>query len=118
MSSGIQPATPGFDLLGMDRQIQRRVARQRTLHVAAWTGLAALGLRKGGVLGWLGAGAGLFALARELLLWREQQPEWRKSAAHEPSTLGRLLRTRHADPVDRASANSFPASDPPSHDTH
>jgi hypothetical protein len=115
MSQGIQPASPSFDLLRMDREIQARVVRKRALHIAAWTGVFAIGFKRGGVLGWLGTGIGLFGLARELLVWQEEQPEWRKASGHGLS-LWRLLRSKHVDPTDRASAASFPASDAPSRD--
>jgi hypothetical protein len=112
------PASPtSFDLLRMDRQIKRRVIRQRAWQIGAWTGLTGIGLKKGGVLGWLGAGVGLFGLVRELVLWREQRPEWRKASRERPS-LRRLLRTDRSDRVDQGSADSFPASDAPSHDDH
>jgi hypothetical protein len=115
MSQGIQPATPSFDLLRMDRTIRARVVRTRALHVAAWTGVVAVGLKKGGVIGWLGTGMGLFGLVRELLVWREKRPEWRKASRNGPS-FRRFLRSGQTDAVDRASAASFPASDAPSHD--
>jgi hypothetical protein len=111
MSTGIQTTPRSFDLLSMDRQIQRRVVRGHALHVAAWSGVIALGLKKGGVLGLLGAGAGVFALVRELLVWRDERPEWRKLEPRKP-LLERLLRPGHADPVEQGSAASFPASDP------
>jgi hypothetical protein len=111
MSAKPERTHESFDLLSMDRQIRRRVVRGRTLHVAAWSGAIALGLKKGGVLGWLGAGAGVFALVRELLVWRDERPEWRKFSPRKP-LLERLLRPGHVDPVDQASAASFPASDP------
>jgi hypothetical protein len=116
MSSGIQALSPTFDLLSMDRQVRRRVIRRRALKVAAWTGVAAIGLRKAGALGWIGVGVGLFALVRELLVWREERPEWRKAVSGEPDSLGRLLGSGRSDGVDRASATSFPASDATSHD--
>jgi hypothetical protein len=115
MSAGIQATPQSFDLLSMDRRIQRRVVRKRALHLAAWSGVIALGLKRGGVLGGLGAGAGVFALVRELLAWRDERPEWRKLAPRKP-LLERLLRPGHGDPVEQASAASFPASDPTTYD--
>lgn len=114
MSSGIQPTARSFDLLGMDRQIQRRVMRGHALQLAVWSGVIVLGLKKGGVFGWIGTGAGAFALVRELLSWRDEQPEWKKSSPRKP-LLERLLRPGRADRVEQASAASFPASDPTSY---
>jgi hypothetical protein len=116
MSAG-EHATPSFDLLSMDRKIQRRIARKRALKIAAWASVLAIGFKKGRFIGWLGMGAGVFALTRELLVWREEQPEWRKTAKplREGFTFRRLL-AGQSDPVDQASATSFPASDAPSHD--
>lgn len=110
-----QPATPTFDLLRMDRAIVARVVRKRALHVAAWSGVIAIGFRKGGLLGWLGTGLGLFGLVRELLVWQDERPEWRK-ASRNGLSFQRLFRSGQTDPIDRASAASFPASDAPSHD--
>jgi hypothetical protein len=115
VNAGIQTTPGSFDLLSMDRQIQRRVVRGHAVHVAAWSGLIALGFKKGGVLGWLGAGAGVYGLVRELLAWRDERPEWRKLAPRKP-LLERLLRRGHSDPVDQASAASFPASDAPTYE--
>jgi hypothetical protein len=111
----VEGSGPSFDLLGMDRQIQRRIGRERAMRVTFWLGLVALGLRQRGVFGWLGAGAGSFALVRELSVWNLERPEWqRQSIAHEGPWLRRLLRSGRADPVDQTSAKSFPASDAPS----
>jgi hypothetical protein len=101
-----------FDLMRMDRQIQRRVAGRRALEAAAMLGVVAVGLRRGGALGWAAAGLGLSALARQLWVWLEARPEWRKGA---PAHLRRLL---NGDRVDVGSAYSFPASDAPAHDLH
>jgi hypothetical protein len=101
-----------FDLMRMDRQIQRRVAGRRALKAAAMLGVVAVGLRRGGALGWAAAGLGLSALARELWVWLEARPEWRNGA---PAQLRRLL---NGDREDVGSAYSFPASDAPAHDLH
>lgn len=115
MSTDIQTTPKTFDLLRMDRRIERRIARGHALHVAAWSGVIVLSARKGGVLGWLGVGAGVFALVRRLTVWRDERPEWRTSAPRRP-LLQRLLRSGHPDRVEQASAASFPASDAPTHD--
>ena len=108
-------AGASFDLLGMDRQIRRRIVRERALRATFWMGLVAIGLRTRGVLGWLGAGAGSLALVRELSVWNEERPEWqRQRISGRGRWLRRLLRSRHSDLVDQASTTSFPASDPPS----
>lgn len=104
--------TESFDLMRMDRQIQRRVAGRRALKAAAMLGVVAVGLRRGGALGWAAAGLGLSALARELWAWFEARPEWRKRT---PANFRRLL---NGDQVDVGSAYSFPASDVPAHDLH
>jgi hypothetical protein len=110
-----QEAGPSFDLLGMDRQIRRRIVRERVLRAAFWMGLVAIGLRTRGVLGWLGAGAGSLALVRELSVWNEERPEWqRQRGSGRGPWLRRLLRSDHSDLVDQASTTSFPASDAPS----
>jgi hypothetical protein len=108
-------AGPSFDLLGMDRQIRRRIVRERVLRATFWMGLVAIGLRTRGLLGWLGAGAGSLALVRELNVWNHQRPEWqRQRSSGGGPWLRRLLRSGHDDPVDQASTTSFPASDAPS----
>lgn len=112
MTGSETPGAGTFDLLRMDRGIQRRTAGRRAAKAAAMLGVAALGSRRGGILGWAAAGVSLVALAREIWDWLEARPEWRKRA---PISLRRLL---SADRVDAASASSFPASDAPSYDLH
>lgn len=103
-----------FDLLRMDRQIQRRETLRRVTKTVAWTGLIAAAVAKRGVLGWLLAGGGIYGLVHELLDWRESRPEWSKHAGPSPhGVVGRLLARHPQDVVDNQSKFSFPASDPP-----
>lgn len=113
MTGTQKPAlAPSFDLLRMDRQIQRRVVGRRAAKAAAMLGVVAVGLRRGGLLGWAAAGLGLSGLAREMWAWLEDRPEWRKRTPIDfRSWLNR-------DRVDVSSAQSFPASDAPAHDLH
>ena len=103
-----------FDLLRMDRQIQRRQTRRRIAKVIGWTGVVAVSISRGGVLGWLVAGGGMFGLVHELVDWRDDRPEWQKQGgAHSHGVIHRLLTRHRADAVDKSSQFSFPASDPP-----
>jgi hypothetical protein len=112
--TGVQKraVAPSFDLLRMDRQIQRRVMGRRAAKAAAMLGVVAVGLRRGGALGWAAVGLGLSGIAREIWTWLEDRPEWRKRT---PDAFRRLFK---GDRVDASSAHSFPASDPPAHDLH
>jgi len=114
MSGDPLQKTESFDLLRMDRQIRRKTAASRAARAAALLGVAVFGGRRGGVLGWAAAGLGLAGLAGEVWAWLDARPEWRKQA---PLSLRRLFGSRR-DPVDVASAGSFPASDAPSYDLH
>jgi hypothetical protein len=108
------PAEGTFDLLRMDRQIQRRETRRRLTKTLAWTGLIAVSMTKRGVLGWLLAGGGVYGLVHELLDWRDSRPEWSKHVGPRPHGVVRRLLARHPrDAVDNQSKLSFPASDPP-----
>lgn len=110
-SSAMRREAESFDLMRMDRQIQRRIVGRRALKAAAMLGIVAIGLRRGGALGWAAAGLGLSALARELWVWVEARPEWRKRTPVN-------VRRPNGDRADASSAYSFPASDAPSHDLH
>jgi hypothetical protein len=111
-AAGIQAApAASFDLMGMDRKIQRRVTSRRLLAGAAWVGLMAAGLKRGGLIGWVGVSAGALGLGVQVSSWLEARPEWSK-ARHEPLVLRRLLAVRHADRVDESVKETFPASDP------
>ena len=108
-----------FDLLRMDRQIQRRETRRRLTKTMAWTGLIAVSVAKRGVLGWLLAGGGIYGLVHELLDWRDSRPEWSKHSGHtHHGVVGRLFARQPRDVVDKQSKFSFPASDPPTGGPH
>jgi hypothetical protein len=110
-AAGIQTApSASFDLMSMDRQIQRRVTNRRVLAGAAWVGLMAVGLKRGGLLGWIGVGAGALGFGVQVSTWLEARPEWSK-VRHQPMLLRRML-ARHADKVDESVKETFPASDP------
>jgi hypothetical protein len=102
-----------FDLLRMDRRVGQRVMLRRLGRVAALGALCVVGLRRGGVLGWLSSGVGLLGLARETGNWLESRPHWRQEATRGHLPGARLLRRLRADRVDQASSASFPASDSP-----
>ena len=114
------PEARSFDLLRMDHQIQRRQTRRRLTKVAGWAGLVAFSASRGGVLGWLVAGGGVYGLVAELLDWRESRPEWKKHRARPADgAVRRLLTARpRVDAVDNRSELSFPASDAPAAEPH
>lgn len=97
-----------FDLMKMDRKIQSRKRTRRVLEVAAFGGLAALGLKQGGWLGFMLAAVGLSGALRAL---GKGGPSWRAT----PNQRLRAGDRREAprDRVEHASRESFPASDPP-----
>jgi hypothetical protein len=102
-----------FDLLRMDRQIQVRQTRRRLAKVAGWAGLIAFALSRRGVLGWVVAAGGVYALVDELFDWRDERPEWKKGARHVTGgVLHRLMTPRDRGNVGSESELSFPASDP------
>lgn len=114
--TGAPATTESFDLLRMDREIQRRQTGRRLTKVAGWTGLLALALARGRTLGWIVAAGAVYGLVGELADWRDERPEWKKGPqAGAGGLMGRLLTVRRpADP----SEHSFPASDPPSIEPH
>ena len=107
-----------FDLLRMDREIHNRETRRRLAKTIGWTGLIAVSISRGGVLGWLLAGAGVYGLVHELSDWRESRPEWKRhmGPAHH-GVLRRLFASHGRDVVDQSEL-SFPASDPPARASH
>lgn len=111
----LQPTT-SFDLMEMDARIRRRANARQIAKLAGWAALVAVGLSRRGVLGWAGASAGVYGLIGEVLRVRAERPEWQKAALSGRGWLGRLVGAVPADPVDRSSAQSFPASDSPSYE--
>lgn len=103
-----EPHSQTFDIVAMSRRGQRRVKNRRALQAGAWGGIAAFGVVRGGVLGYVIAayaadravrslsGRSLFRHAKQLFDGRRR---------------GRFESRR--DSVDEASWQSFPASDPP-----
>jgi hypothetical protein len=103
-----EPHSQTFDIVAMSRRGQRRIKGRRALQASAWGGVAAFGVVRGGVLGYVIAvyaadralrvvtGCSLYTHVKQLI---EQKPR------------GRFEGRR--DSVDEASWQSFPASDPP-----
>lgn len=115
MTSGVIHDGASFDLLSMDRRISQRLVLRRLAKLGAFGGLVVVGVTRGGILGWLGSGVGLWGLASEVGHWLDERPHWRRlgSTGHLPGA--RLLRTSRVNRVDHTSSASFPASDPPTH---
>jgi len=90
----------------------------RTAQLALWSGVVALGARRGGWLGTMALGLGVERLARLTLGRSLLLPVWQRLrelansavSAAEPS---RRFGDGDRDLVDQASWESFPASDPP-----
>ena len=101
-----------FDLMKMDRKIAARSRARRAAKLAAWGGLAVLGLRRGGILGFLVAayslqrGACILSGNRSL---KELFAQLAQPRHPDAPKFGEGTRDR----VDQASWESFPASDPP-----
>jgi hypothetical protein len=99
-----------FDLLKVDRAIDRRARALRVARVALWGGLLAFGLRRRG-------GLGLAAMAVSLeRLYHLFAPTIRNGAHAVPGRSPRRgipTNKQDWDQVDQASWETFPASDPP-----
>ena len=102
------PPTESFDLLRMDRKIERRVRLARYARLTSWAALVVFGLRRRGLFGFALAAVGVTQLGRALADRVELWPKPKGPAL-------RQLESRSTDAaIDHASWASFPASDPPS----
>jgi hypothetical protein len=99
-----------FDLLKVDRDIDRRARAVRVASVALWGGLLAFGLRRRG-------GLGLAAMAVSLeRLYHLFAPASRNGSRAVPGRAPRRAMPtgkQDWDQVDQALWETFPASDPP-----
>lgn len=100
-----------FDLLKMDRDIERRARAARVARVALWGGLLALGLRRRGVLGLAATALSLERLYR--LFAPAAGDASRVVVPKRPKKRAAPNDKRDWDRVDQASWETFPASDPP-----
>lgn len=112
-----------FDLMKMDRKIQSRTRARLSGRVALWGALVALGVKRGG---WLGSLAAVYGVYRGAQLLYGEQSTWLaqpqldskagrvRDALRSPAEKHAARRDAHGhDPIDHASWESFPASDPP-----
>jgi hypothetical protein len=97
-----------FDLLKLDRDLERRARAARVANVALWGGLLAFGLRRRGPLG---LAATALSLER---LYRAFAPAIR-AVSGRPVPRATPLDKGEWDRVDEANWETFPASDPPGH---
>jgi hypothetical protein len=111
-SMNVETQHQSFDLMKMDRKIGARFRARRVAKVAAWGGLAALGLRRGGIIGFLLAAYSVQRGVCILTGSKSVKELFAQLAQHrhpDAPKFGEGTRDR----VDQASWESFPASDPP-----
>ena len=102
-----------FDLLKVDRAIERRSRASRVVRVALWGGVLAFGLKQRGVVGLVAMAVSLERLYRMFEPGaRERLEALPRRARPRQSARSREL-NRDWDRVDQAAWESFPASDPP-----